>query len=184
MSETGMINNKKKEKDTENVTKFIDFMRAKRIKKNDNGEYEKRVTHTVMSGTQAKQFWGGSFHISGKEYNTFIKFYKSVINDMRLHIVERPNEVGKMVGPFIVDIDYKTKHSERLYEKKHIEKIIKICNDIFSKYLDVNDDRFKSYVLEKDEPSCEEKNGKIQYKDGFHIFYDLPISATTLEKTL
>jgi P4 family phage/plasmid primase-like protien len=163
--------------DKEREIKFIEFMRAKRIKKNDNGEYEKRVTHTVMSGMQAKQFWGGSFHISGKEYNTFIKLYKSVIDIMKLHIVERPNEIGKMVGPYIVDIDYKTKSSERHYKKRHIEKIIKICNNIFSKYLDVNDARLKSYVLEKNEPSYEEKNGKIHYKDGFHIFYDLPISC-------
>lgn len=173
----GEVINSNSSNENENIAKFIDFMRAKRIRKNDDGEYEKRVTHTVMSGAQAKQFWGGSFHITGKEYNAFIKFYKSVIDDMELHIVERPNEIGKMVGPFIVDIDYKTKHSERLYNKQHVEKIIKICNDIFSKYLNINNDKLKSYVLEKNEPSIEDKNGKIQYKDGFHIFYDLPISC-------
>lgn len=159
-----------------NIIKFTDFMRAKRLKKNDNGEYEKRITHTVMSGKQAKEFYGGSFHISGKEYNAFIKYYKLVLSSsMKLHIVERPNEVGKMVGPFIVDIDYKSKSCERQYTETHIEKIIKICNDVFSKYLDTNDDKLRSYVLEKEEPSYEEKNKN--YKDGFHIFYDLPISC-------
>ena len=159
------------------ITKFLEFMKAKLVRKDPKTDkYTKRVTHTLMGKLHEELApFRGCFHISGKEYDRFIKLYKEVYGKMPLHIVERPNETGKMVGPFVVDIDYKTKSSERKYTTNHIESIINICNDIFIRYLDIDEDKLKAYVLEKDEPTLDEKNKK--YKDGFHIFYDIPISC-------
>jgi P4 family phage/plasmid primase-like protien len=170
--------------DKANINKFLEFMTAKYLKRDEKtGKYSKRVTHTLMGKLHESRPYRGCFHISGKDYDRFIKMYKSVYGKIPLHIVERPNETGKMVGPFIVDIDYKTKSNERLYTNNHIESIINICNDLFVKYLDIDEGKLKAYVLEKDEPTLETKENKetkektIRYKDGFHIYYDIPLSC-------
>jgi P4 family phage/plasmid primase-like protien len=158
------------------VKKFLEFMKAKYLKKNDKtGEYPKRVTHTLLGILHETSPYRGCFHISGKDYDRFLQLYKSVYGKIPLHLVERPNETGNMVGPYIVDIDYKTNHEDRIYEKKHFESIIKICNKIFNQYLDVDKSKLKAYVLEKDSPSYDTKNKN--YKDGFHVHYNIPLSV-------
>jgi P4 family phage/plasmid primase-like protien len=177
-------NNRLSDDDKVNISKFLEFMTAKYLKKDEKTDkYTKRVTHTLMGKLHESRPYRGCFHISGKDYDRFIKMYKNVYGKIPLHIVERPNETGKMVGPFIVDIDYKTKSNERLYTCKHIESIINICDELFVKYLDINENELKAYVLEKDEPTLETKENKetkektIRYKDGFHIYYNIPLSC-------
>lgn len=158
------------------VKKFLEFMKAKYVKKNDKtGEYPKRVTHTLLGHLHETSPYRGCFHISGRDYDRFLQLYKSVYGKIPLHLVERPNETGNMVGPYIVDIDYKTNVEDRLYNKSHIEKIVKICNKIFSQYLDMEKSKLKAYILEKDSPSFDVKNKN--YKDGFHIYYNIPLSV-------
>jgi Megaviricetes DNA primase len=156
--------------------KFLEFMKAKLIFKNDKSEYNKRMTHTLMGPLHpSSDRDGGCLHISGRDYDRFQKLYKNICGKIPLHIIERPNETGNMVGPYIVDIDYKTKTKERVYTSDHIEHIIRICNKIFKKYLNIDKSKLKAYVTEKDVPTYEEKNDN--YKDGFHIQYDIPLSV-------
>jgi hypothetical protein len=177
-------NNHISDDDKDKIQKFLEFMIAKKIIKDDKTDkYPKRVTHTLMGKLHESKPFRGCFHISGKDYDRFIKLYKSVYGKIPLHLVERANETGNKVGPYIVDIDYKTKSNERLYTIKHIEDVINICNDIFLKYLNIDEEKIRSYVLEKDEPTIEKKENKETkiittcYKDGFHIFYDIPLSC-------
>lgn len=160
------------------ILKFINFMKLKICKKdNETNKYLKSITHMLHGNLHNELYpYKGSFHIVGKDYEIFKNLYNDVVGKMKLHIIERPNENGNMVGPYIIDIDYKTKKKERLYNKNHIEKIINICNYIFKKYLCIdNDNILKAFVLEKPEPSLDVKNNL--YKDGFHIHYNIPLSC-------
>jgi P4 family phage/plasmid primase-like protien len=175
-------NNPPIDDDKVNISNLREFMKAKLIKKDPNNPSPpKRTTHAIME-IDSKPLFMGAYHISGKDYDRFQKLYKSVYGKIPLYIIERHNEIGKWVGPFLIDIDYKTKSSERLYTKKHIESIINICNDIFVKYLDIDENDLKAYVLEKNEPTLETQENKetgektTKYKDGFHIYYIIPLS--------
>lgn len=155
---------------------FLDFLSTKFIKKNEvTGEYPKPITHTLVGFLHETKPWRGSFHISEKDYNNFLKLYKNVYGKMPLHFVERPNESGNMIGPYIVDIDYHTNSEERLYTQEHVKKVVEICTNVFKKYLDVGDDKLKAYVTEKEKPSFDSRNKN--YKDGFHVYYNIPISC-------
>ena len=158
------------------VEEFIAFMKAHTVFKNkETGEKPKNVTHTLMAPLHEKKHpYRGSFSISGNDYNKFLKLYKSVIGKMPLFLVERPKETGKMTGPLIIDIDFKTPNEDREYTTELIENIIEICNSHFGKYLDIDKSDIVAYVQEKKEPTFDKS--KNNYKDGFHIFYDIPLS--------
>jgi P4 family phage/plasmid primase-like protien len=169
--------NKSHDAEDDSIKKFVEFMKAKAILKDrKTGEYpkNKEITHTLLGILHKDLYpYQGSFCIRNMEYDRFLKLYKNVYGKMPLYIIERHNENEKRVGPLIIDIDYKTKTGERQYQSHHFESIIKICSGYLQKYLDIDDERLKAYVTEKHEPSYDEKNKK--YKDGFHIYYDIPI---------
>ena len=158
--------------DDEKMVSLNKLLSSCLISKNkETGLYEKEITHTKLSG--------GTYNISDDNYINFLNLYSSLLNNKKFSskfdFIERPIEKNKMVGPFIIDIDYKQKSCERLYEKKHFERIIQICNELFIEYFKINKNSIKAYVLEKDSPTYEEE--KKQYKDGFHIFYEIPMSC-------
>lgn len=172
-----MSKNIDKNKDAEDyhIEKFVTFMKNHFNKKDKSGNYKNPTTHTLMDFLHEKKApHMGSFYVSNVEYDRFLKLYKNVYGLIPLSIVERHNNSGKMVGPFIIDIDYKTTCDERLYTLDHIKKIATIASSAFLKFFDVDSDMVKAYVLEKDSPTYDPKNKN--YKDGFHIHYNLPIS--------
>lgn len=168
--------NQERERCDKKVKEFVDFMKTVAVYKDKQTmNYPKRVTHMLMDVLHEKYHpYMGSFSIQGKNYNKFIQLYKSVLKSMTLFIVERPIEEGKKTGPFIIDIDYKTQGDTRQYDKTIIEKIIKISNRCFSNYLDIDKNDLVAYVQEKQCPTFEK--AKNEYKDGFHIFYDIPLN--------
>jgi Megaviricetes DNA primase len=161
--------------DHKNVDKFIYFMKSKAaFKDKETDKYKQRVTHTLMGLLhKEKHAYRGAFSIEGKDYNKFLMLYKAVLGKIPLFIVERPKESGKMVGPLIIDIDYKTSDDDRVYDIEIIKQIIEICNRFFMTYLNIDQNEIIAYVQEKQEPTFDKKNNK--YKDGFHVFYDIPL---------
>ncbi len=151
------------------VYNFVTFMK---------GHYKKSgesMTHTLMGPLHKDLAPGkGAFSIEGVEYETFMNLYQLALPKMQMHIVERP----KNVGPMVIDIDFKTHKADgdRKYLDLHIEAIIKIYNDLFKKYLDINYNQIKAFVFEKPKPTYVEKDK--QWKDGFHILYpEIPIDV-------
>lgn len=112
-------------------------------------------THTGM-GPQS-----GSYNIPDDKMNEFMELYGKALGN-KLYIVERP----KLIGPYIIDIDFNVKSSERQYTSKDIENIIRICNNIINKYY-VGEDIDHAYVMEKANSTPK----KDEFKDGFHIIY-------------
>jgi P4 family phage/plasmid primase-like protien len=174
MSEKPNVN---KSDDDAIIRRFVAFMKSVIIFKDKvTGDYLKTKTHTVMGILHEKYAnHCGSFSIEGKNYNTFIKLYKSVLGKMPLYIVERLVETGKMTGPFIIDIDYRTPVKNRQYTIDHIKKVTEISNAVFLKYLNINKYELKAYVTEKKKATWDEK----EFKDGFHIFYDIALDYNT-----
>ena len=158
-----------------NIVKYVEFMKMNMISKNKEMDRPmKPITHTLMGPLHNKiASHMGSFSIQGKNYNIFLKLYKQVMGKIPLYVVERPIQTGTMVGPLIIDVDYKTINDERVYDIILIESIIKICNEYFMKYLDIDKNEIVAYVQEKNEPTFDKVHKK--YKDGFHIFYDIPL---------
>jgi len=76
-------------------------------------------------------------------------------------------------GPLIIDIDYKTDCNKRYYTEKHIKYIIEQLFTNFKKYLNIENCNLVAYITEKPTPTYESK--KNVYKDGFHIFIDIPL---------
>lgn len=153
------------------VYNFVTFMRN-HIRKKDSKEI---ITHTLM-GPLHKDIanYKGSYNIEGVDYEIFMNLYQVALEKMPMHIVERPKEVG----PMVIDIDFKThkKHRERQYLDSHIEEVIKVYNDLFKKYLEIDDRQIKAFVFEKPDPTYVEKDK--QWKDGFHILYpEIPINV-------
>lgn len=157
-----------------NVQVLSDFINKRRV----IGDDSHRATHTFL-GTLYGKGGGGCFCIEDKDYPNFLDAYAKAYGYERLHIVERHNERGAKVGPFIIDIDYKTHKDIRIYNDNHILEVVKIATEIFKKYLDEDDENYNSdsltaYVCEKPKPS---KDKESLYKDGFHIVYNIPLSA-------
>ena len=152
------------------VYEFVNFMKS-----HYHTDKTKPITHTLMGVLHDKLArYRGRYCIEGVDYEKFMNLYNNVSDKMELHVVERP----KTVGPIIIDIDFKTakKHSERQYLDTHIEDIVKIYNNLFKKYLNVNDDQIKAFVFEKPTPTYVEKDK--EWKDGFHILYpELPMDV-------
>lgn len=155
----------------DDVNNFINFMKRHIIKKGS----DLKPTHTLMGPLHpTKANFRGAYHISGSSYDVFMKLYKAALGRMQMHVVERPTEIG----PIVIDIDFNVPNSykERQYCDHHIEEIVKVYNDLFKKYLIVDDNDIKAFIFEKPTPTYD-KNKKI-YKDGFHIIYpEIPLDV-------
>lgn len=144
--------------DTYKLQKFLD---ENRINKDDKITLK---THTSMGGIP------GTFNIDDDKYEEFRKLYKNAVRENAdLYLVER----NRLVGPLIVDIDFKfaTDRSVRQYTNKHIELLIKKYNQILTSLFVINKVDLLALVFEKNEPTKEIKTDRIDYKDGFHIIY-------------
>ena len=77
--------------------------------------------------------------LKGKvEYEEFIRLYKKEceINYGRLHIMEKPREIG----PLVLDYDLKQITSQRKLTSTDIMQVIECINEIIMKYYHISDD--------------------------------------------
>lgn len=153
--------------------KLTSFLNKRRSKTNE------KCTHISM-GTE---IFTGRFTINDNDLDYFYRLYNNALNDKHnLFIGEAKIEQG----PIIVDIDMKYElHNEsvqRIYKLDDIKKILDIYNRTILKYLDIDEDNFIVYILEKKTPSIIQTNEKkTQFKDGIHIIYPYICASTTLQ---
>ncbi len=115
-------------------------------------------THTIFAKP------GGKFNIPDDKNDEFIELYSDCLGAANLHIVERP----KTIGPFLLDIDFDSKITKRQYTNIHIEKLIKIANEVICEFYEGDNKLTHAFVMEKEHPT-EKKGG--EFKDGFHILF-------------
>ena len=160
------VDNKERDIDEDRKTQSIlyNFLNKHKKKKiNNNGTLEEdgnfKPTHTSL-GT-----FCGAYCINDDEYPEFINLYKNFLKTGKeIGMVERPREVG----PYLIDVDFRTKSENRIYTSEHIKEIIYQTNEIIKQYINIPDLSYlEAHVQEKDKPT----EDKGTFKDGFHIFY-------------
>jgi P4 family phage/plasmid primase-like protien len=127
-----------------------------------------------------------SLNIPDEYYNEFINLYSlALTNGVQLYFTEKPLNPS----PLRVDIDFRFtipddksgiyssqtsnsslnnyKKYERMYDEKHIFKIVDAYYNIISKYLNITDENSIAYIMEKPNP-IEFRN---KLKDGIHIVF-------------
>jgi P4 family phage/plasmid primase-like protien len=138
------------------IKKFKDFIEQHKCDKTG-------LTHTTYTG--------GKYSFVGEAYQEFLERYTNILKlkiKFDLHFIERPNDNG--VTFLFIDVDYDHIGEDRLYNKDHIEQIIRVTNDFLKENFIVTDYQLTAFVTEKSEPV--NRSGKEDmYKDGFHIYY-------------
>jgi len=158
-----------KQNNTSPYKKFIDFIEKYRCQTNS---LDKQFTHTTMGYPK------GSFNIPDNKSNMFFDLYEKALKSGEFIYM---TEAHLSQGPIIIDIDIKyllnyNNEKTRLYTEQHILDILKIYNNTILEYLDVEEENFRIYILEKNKASfvkdiLEDGEIKKQYKDGVHIIY-------------
>ena len=144
------------------IKNFQNFLREQKVN-GDNVEY----THTSFG-----QPWGKYF-ISDDKLCKFINLYKkaltyyinSGVDDIPLHITEKP----KKVGPIVINLNFKINSKDRGYHNEHIEYIVGKFNNTIKEYVKTSDKNMEAFVFEKDSPTYVSKQNN--YRDGMHIMY-------------
>lgn len=145
--------------DKKKYTNLQDF-----IEKNKCAYGDKTYTHN---------WWDNSrnilFKVQQDEYNEFLNIYSDELktNFGKLHIMEKPLDIG----PLCLDFDIKLSEKFRCLEMIEIKLIIQAINETIKKFYDLDDENqeLTSYVLIKEKAYYDED--KKVYSDGFHIQY-------------
>ena len=146
--------------DNKHVIKLLEFLNKHAVK----GDVE--CTHTAFGPP-----WG-KFFIGDDAFQNFTNLYKKALMEYihegvepTLHIIERP----KRVGPFVIDLDFRQKSSDRVYLTEHIEEMVFRFTEKINKYVKLSPQQIEAFIFEKEQPSYDEK--QENYKDGIHIIY-------------
>lgn len=147
---------------------LTDFLRQHQVK-----ETGLKQTHTRIpkfnKKTSAPEIYGGSYHISDSEQETFMNLYYNEIlsTKKKEYLTEKQLERD---GPLCIDIDFKHSYDidERQYNQEHIEDFIdEVGKCLKTMYCFDNETSFKILILEKD--SVNRIVEKDITKDGIHI---------------
>jgi len=149
-------------------TSLCNFLRQHQAK--DTG-LEK--THTRIGKTNNKtntpEIYGGAYHISDSEQETFMNIYNNEILSTKKKEYLTEKQLKKD-GPICIDLDFKYAYDidEKQYTQDHIEDFIdEVGNILKTMYSFDNETNFKLLVLEK------EKVNRLQdkdiTKDGIHV---------------
>jgi P4 family phage/plasmid primase-like protien len=134
---------------------------------------EKDYTHTAITNYPINI--GGSYTITGSNYNTFLDlYYNSVLRDKNpCHLTESHTDFS----PILIDLDFRfpLDTSDRKYNIDFIENFISIYIDLVKDILDVNNISIHVFVHEKTTFKVDAEKGFV--KDGIHII--IPNIVTT-----
>jgi P4 family phage/plasmid primase-like protien len=176
--------------DKSDVQDMLNFLNAHRMTKNYN-ENKKVCTHTAYSDPESKiknPIGKGAFVIDDTtSFELFMEKYKNLVKKIPLHIIER----HKIVGPLVIDIDYKLDITVENSDKRHYDNstfiyLAQKFTTQLKKYFDIDNNLIKSFICEKKSPTKKPKkvNGEYTYfySDGFHIMYpDIPMNKEKRE---
>jgi len=154
---------------SQNMLKFYDMLNKNRV---DKASTDKKHTHMSLGMPV------GSYDFSGEKNHKFLDLYVKVARCGTNNIYM--TEAHLPQGPILIDIDIKYKLKEEstshLYNSQHIETLLSLYIKYIKKYLNISDDNFKIYLLEKSRPTLKEKITENDetvyvYKDGVHIVF-------------
>lgn len=140
------------------------FLNDRKYNKDRHDTY----THTIISGYG---YGPGSYYVAPDERHLLYKLLNKAIFEENgsICLTEKPTENS----PLRIDVDfrYKSNKTIREYTRNDIMAIVGTYNSNLIKYLDIDEMALVSYIMEREEPYVDQKNGKNVVKDGIHIFY-------------
>ena len=151
----------------QNYTNDYDKFMEKHIVQKNNSNKTYMFTHTSLNDPKA------SYLINNEDYGKFMDLYCKVITKTNKNVYLTEKHI--QYGPIVIDIDIKytltTKSLKHKYSRDDIITVIKLYNKYINKYLNLSDDKFDCYVIEKSYPTDISIDTEIKYKDGFHLIY-------------
>ena len=128
------------------------------------------ATHTRIPPDPEKKF-GGSYHISEAERDTFLDIYHAHVFDRS--IPEYLTEIQPEIGAMAIDIGFRYKTPERVYEKAHILSFIEMIGDLLIEFVSPIT-TIPVYVFDKQDINI--LPDKI--KDGIHFIFGIRVDRT------
>lgn len=152
---------------------------------NDYKVIERQFNMTSLYGPT---FPSGKFMVPIKDREKFLDIYFQYVfvNNQNCHLLEVPfkesnqpqdGSLLKNANVIKIDLDFRFTPTDielnnnkpiRNYKLKHIKKIIKKYITTLENYIEIPDD-FTVFIMEKENATITEKNGKYIKKDGVHI---------------
>ena len=153
----------------EDYSDIKDFLAKHAITKNVN---KKPITNTRI-GDNKKNIYGGSYHISDAEYDTFLKlYYRDIVSkNKKEYLTEKQRDDN---GPLVVDLDFRYMYDidEKQHNNTEIEDLILLYGEELKKVYQLNKDvNIPVYIFEK--PTVNRLKEKNITKDGIHILIGL-----------
>lgn len=152
---------------TSNSSPLSVFLYNHSIKKDANDK-TKCVTNTRI-GNKSANIFGGSYHISEDEYETFLRLYykECIVGNKKEYLTETQLQEN---GPILVDIDFRYDYSvtERIHTRDHITDLITLYLEELKTIYQVDETtKIPFFVFEKDKVNRLED--KKVTKDGIHM---------------
>lgn len=147
---------------TSNPNLILDsYLRSKKLKKGD-----KNFTHTAI-GEPPDHGYPGTFYIPNSELDIFHKLYHKhvFVNNRKCYLTEKHEDYS----PILIDLDFRftSDVKERQYTQNTIIDFLKMYVDQLKSFLNINDDKITTFIMEKKNPNIQEDKGIT--KDGIHI---------------
>jgi P4 family phage/plasmid primase-like protien len=131
------------------------FLHQHLVKNDSNAIY----THTSLKG--------GKYNIPQEDLSDFYDLLYDTIykKNIPVHIVEVPQEITNLK----IDLDFKYPYEDtsRKYTLDIIKGMVELYNKAINTYLEVDENKLKAFVFERDAPYKVKGNTK----DGIHIIY-------------
>lgn len=125
------------------------------------------LTHTSMTG--------GSYYIPVTDEDEFIDLYHDALEKgADLHLTEKHRDIS----PILIDLDFRQKTKDRLYNDKHITDFLSMLKTELESYFETNEDNLKFFVFEKLNPRAKDK---LVMKDGLHIMCPYIVSKPNVQ---
>lgn len=181
-----------------NDNKYSKMAIKERVKELNNRLYHKYLKKGVKNDDNILTLNrvnkpGGTFIIPDEEYDDFLELYASIVEDPNYEKIKNRFELFQLnlgerqceVGPLLLDIDIKYMNlpynMQRIYDDILLNSFIKIVNTIILKYFILDNYVLNALLFEKPTPTKIEKDNKIYFKDGVHIYYDIPLHKSDRE---
>jgi P4 family phage/plasmid primase-like protien len=154
---------------------LTDFLIKHIVKKNDDGTYDKEITHTRIPKKELN-IYGGKYNISKEELPLFYRlYYENVfVKNRKEYLTEK--QLGNS-GPLLLDFDFHYEYSvtKRIHTLEHIQDIICLYLEELKKFFMFEDNnQFPIFVMEK--PNVNRVAEKQITKDGIHIIFGLQMN--------
>jgi len=139
----------------------------------DHQAKDKPITHTrIPDGPLG--IYGGSYNVDDEELGVFFQVYHNHVfgpNPMPEYLTEKQ----RLVGPLVVDLDFRYLEATRAYTPAHVELFVNMMMEELQKMVVEIPFDVEVYIMEK--TKVNDTNPKV-IKDGVHLLFGVNMDKT------